>query len=176
MDSVTHRKVNSNRLDILAFLPQQLNIDLASRSALKDNEIRESPPTFCISDRTVPQLSELEVSQVMKNCRRTSPGPSGIPSFVFNDYWDILTAPYLFIWNLSLKYGIVPLIYKSADLIPIPKVRNSKCSSQVRGISVTPIAARLFERAVHKRWITPRITIFGDPYQFGYKPTLSTID
>ena len=41
---------------------------------------------------------------------------------------------------------------------------------------MTPIAARLFERAVHKRWITPRITIFGDPYQFGYKPTLSTID
>ena len=176
VDSVTHRKVTSNRLDANAFRASQLNEELASRSALQDGEIRESHPIFEISDQEVPKLTTLEVARVMRSCRRTSAGPSGIPSFIFREYWDILTAPYLHLWNLSLEQGIVPAIYKSADLIPIPKVRNAKCASEVRGISVTPIAARLFERAVHQRWITPRIISIGDPYQFAYKPRVSTTD
>jgi hypothetical protein len=176
IDSVTHRKVTNNRLDAAAFQPSQLNTELASRSTLQDGEIRELTPKFHLGCEDVPRLSMLEVARVMKNCKRTSPGPSGIPSFVFREYWDILTAPYLYIWNLSLENGIVPLIYKFADLIPIPKVRNAKCASEVRGISVTSIASRLFEKAVHKRWITPRVTSIGDPYQFAYKPRMSTID
>ena len=176
VDSVTHRKVTCNRLDATAFRPSQLNLDLASRSALQAGEIRESHPNFEISEQVVPKLTTLEVAGVMRRCRRTSSGPSGIPSFIFREYWDILTAPYLHLWNLSLEQGMVPAIYKSADLIPIPKVRNAKCTSEVRGISVTPIAARLFERAVHQRWITPRIISIGDPYQFAYKPRVSTID
>jgi hypothetical protein len=176
VDTVTHRKITSNRLHATSFNPTQLNAELAARSALREGEVRESSPVFQLSGQAVPQLSEVEVAQVMKNCKRTSPGPSGIPSFIFNEYWDVLNAPYLHLWNSSLQRGVVPSVYKSADLIPIPKVRNAKKPNEVRGISITPISARLFERAVHHKWITPNIISVGDQYQFAYKPKLSTID
>ncbi|MEL7308729.1 MAG: reverse transcriptase family protein, partial [Pseudomonadota bacterium] len=80
------------------------------------------------------------------------------------------------IWNLSLQIGIFPKCYKKSDIIPLPKVKHPKNVKDVRGISVTPIAARLFEKMVHRRWISSNILSRGDALQFAYKKGLSTID
>ena len=58
----------------------------------------------------------------------------------------------------------------------MPKVKNAKCIQNIRGISVTPIAARLLERIVHRKWISENILLRGDPLQFAYKRSLSTLD
>lgn len=176
IDTLTHRKVTNKSIMENSFVPEQLNRDLAKRSDRKDLEVDISPPFFNIKDKIAPELSMNEVSQIIRRCKRTSCGPSGIPYFIFRQYWDILTPLYHHVWNNSLKVGIFPDIYKAADLIPIPKTNNAKNSNDIRGISVTSIAARLFEKAVHKRWIAPGIVTIGDPYQFAYKPGLSTID
>ena len=175
IDSLTHRKeANMNILEHY-FMPEQLNIELAKRSSSKQLEA-PSPPCFNVNNENPPTLSMNEVANIIRRCKQTSCGPSGIPYFIFRQYWDVLTPLYHHVWNNSLKVGIFPNVYKAADLIPIPKAANSKSYDDIRGISVTPIAARLFERAVHKRWITPRLTSLGDPHQFAYKPCLSTTD
>lgn len=176
IDSMTHRKHSSNKLSDQAFTPDQLNEDLAMRCAIKSNEVRDTPPHFHFEGHEVPNLSLNEVASVIRTCKRTTSGPSNIPHFVFKDYWDILAQPYHHVWNLSLKKGTFPRCYKKADIIPIPKVKNAKQSDDVRGISITSIAARLFEKLVHRKWITPKIVELGDPNQFAYKPGLSTSD
>ena len=153
-----------------------MNKDLARRSALHKDEIRDTPPTFQPQNQLVPQLSLHEVAHVIKTCKRTSSGPSGIPFFIFREYWDILTPLYHYIWSISLQKCTFPSCYKLADLIPIPKTRNPTKLEDIRGISVTPIAARLFEKVVHYKWITPRIISIGDPNQFAYKPHISATD
>ena len=83
---------------------------------------------------------------------------------------------YHHIWNLSLASSNFPACYKTAKLTPIAKTKKVSSANDVRGISVTPIAARLFERIVHKRWILPHICPIGDPLQFAYRPAQSTAD
>lgn len=176
IDSMTHRKHGSNKLSDQAFTPAKLNEDLALRCAIKRNEVRDPPPHFHLGGHETPTLSLNEVAYVIRSCKRTTAGPSNIPHFLFKDYWDILSQPYQHVWNLSLEKGMFPRCYKKADVIPIPKVKIATQSDDIRGISITSIAARLFEKVVHKKWITPKIIELGDPHQFAYKPNLSTSD
>ena len=174
VDIITHRKVSNNSISYNEFDSIQLNIDLASRSS-RDSAQRDFP-SFTVNNQTPPKISVFEVANALHKCKKTAPGPSDIPSFVFRDFFDILAPIYHTLWNRSLEIGIFPSIYKRANLIPLPKDKNSSTADQIRGISVTPIAARLFEKVVHNKWILPNIVKLGDPLQFAYKPHLSTID
>jgi len=177
IDSITHRKLSSKSIDYGAFDPEELNLQLAQRCSLVDeNEPRTPTPLFDTTNARCPEITLPEVSYAMKSCKRTASGPSDIPDFVFREHWEILAPLYLHVWNLSIRQGIFPQCYKRADIVPLPKVKNAKCSQHVRGISVTPIAARLLERIVHRRWISDNILLRGDPLQFAYKRNLSTLD
>jgi len=176
VDFVTHRKTNSKSICSSLLDSNSLNAELANRSA-KLPENLDCTPYVARSVRTLDlQLQLSEVVYVMRKCKNKSQGPSNIPSFVFKEFWDIVSPLYLYIWNLSLKSGIFPSHYKRANLLPIPKCNNAKCADEIRGISVTSLAARLFERAVHNKWILPNIIHLGDPLQFAYRPKLSTAD
>lgn len=178
VDFLTNRKANDKSICYSNFDGKKLNIELANRSQSIESANSTTPPTFSSTSKnsTTLQLSIKEVVDVMRQCRKTSSGPSEIPSFVYRDFWDILAPLFLHVWNLSLRTSTFPSSYKHADLIPIPKVRNSKTIEEIRGISITSISARLFEKAVHNKWILPNLKIYGDPFQFAYKPKLSTAD
>ena len=176
VDNISHRKQSNKTISYEAFDPHQLNINLAERSASQPHSIPHKAPLFNISGHQPPQLTVIEVAKVMRKVKRTSPGPSDIPFFVFSEFWDLLAPHYLHVWNQSLENRIFPAIYKHADLIPLPKINNAHNSEDIRGISVTSISARLFEKCVHKKWIQPSIESIGDTYQFAYKSKLSTLD
>lgn len=176
IDSLTHRKLSGNKIVENAFEPDSLNFELSQRSALRPNTTRQPPPSFELAGCPPPQLSTIEVLQVMKKCKRTSSGPCNVPYFIYRDYWDILAPLYHYLWNRSLETATFPKSYKAADLTPIPKTSNAKHPDEIRGISITSISSRLFEKAVHQKWIAPRITSVGDPHQFAYKQRSSTID
>jgi hypothetical protein len=176
IDSITHRKQNVKSIDFHSFDPEELNDELAKRSSITEGEIRKPAPDFCTSNCVQPELTFQEVCSILKSCKRTSPGPSGVPYFVFCEHWQILAPFYWFVWNLSLSKGVFPKCYKRAEVLPLPKVKNAKCVNHVRGISITSIAARLFERIVHRKWISRNILLRSDPLQFAYKCGLSTID
>jgi len=176
VDAMTHRKHEKNKIIEHAFTPNRLNEDLAMRCAMKRNEVRETPPSFHLEGHEVPNLTLYEVAGVIRKCKRTASGPSDIPYFLFKDYWNVLAQHYHYVWNLSLGSGTFPRCYKRADVIPIPKVKNAKQVDDVRGVSITSIAARLFEKIVHRKYITPNIVELSDCHQFAYKPGLSTSD
>ena len=176
VDNISHRKQSNKAICYEAFIPDQLNIDLAERSASQSNSILCKAPFFDNSGHQPPKLTVMDVANVMRKAKRTSPGPSNIPFFVFSEFWDLLAPHYLHVWNQALEHGTFPSIYKHADLIPLPKRNNAMKSEDIRGISVTSIPARLFEKCVHKKWIQPRIESISDTYQFAYKSKLSTLD
>lgn len=181
IDQITNRKANSKSICSSLIDTNTLNTELANRSA-QARGVSDSEPTHYAATQPLPtashplQLELSDVVNVMRKCKKTSQGPSNIPFFVFKDFWDIIAPLFLHIWNLSLKSGIFPAHYKRANLIAIPKTKNAKSADEIRGISITPIAARLFEKAVHRKWILPNIIHLGDPLQFAYRPKLSTVD
>ena len=176
MDSITHRKQEGKRINHKYFEPTSLNEQLAQRSSFSENESRGPAPLFDTTGHQYSRLTLSEVAHVLRTCKATSPGPNGIPHFVFCDFWRILAEHFLYVWNLSLQNGLFPQCYKKANIIPLPKVKNAKEIKHIRGISVTSIVARLFEKVIYRRWISTNILLRGDPLQFAYKKKLSTMD
>lgn len=176
VDRVTHRKVSNKTFSHKNFDGNQLNKDLADRSSRGAQNHINSQVDFRPFEDKNPELTLTDVANALQTCKNSTPGPSDIPSFVFREYFDILTPLYHYLWNWSLKEGSFPHNYKRANLTAIPKVNNASTVDQIRGISITSIASRLFERTVHRKWILPSIVKLGDPLQFAYKPRLSTID
>jgi hypothetical protein len=176
MDSINHRKYDKKSINFNELQPYDVNHELARRCGMVDDESRRVVPHFDTQVESAPEISINEVCHILRTCKRTSHSLNGIPAFVYQRYWNFLAPHYLYVWNLSLKKGIFPKCYKKADIIPLPKIRNPKTVKDIRGISVTPIAARLFERVVHRRWISDGILYRGDVHQFAYKKGLSTTD
>ena len=176
IDAISHRKQNKKTILTSTFDGDSLNKALAQRSCLTDPTARSAPPTFNTTPDNAPQIGIFEVAAALRKCKSTSPGPTDIPAFVFREFWHVLAPIYHYIWNLSLSTAVFPKCYKQAKLTAIPKTNNASSSNDIRGISVTPISARLFERLVHKTWILPNICTLGDPLQFAYKPAQSTAD
>ena len=178
VNQVTNRTTSNKSISPSVFDGDFLNVELAKRSADSGEELVK--PLSCTPMHTSSvrphQLQLSEVANVMRRCKRTSSGPVNIPYFTFRIFWDILAPLYHFVWNMSLEKGKFPASYKLANLTPIPKTANASTADDIRGISITPISARLFEKLVHNKWILPNIVRLGDPLQFAYRPQLSTSD
>jgi hypothetical protein len=176
VDHITHRKHSNKTILVSAFDGDSLNTELAARCRLHDPTDRRQLPSFKIQSDNIPKINLFEVATALRKCKPTSPGPTEIPHFIFRDFWETLSPLYHHVWNLSLSTSTFPTCYKTARLTAIPKTTKASSANDIRGISVTPISARLFEKIVHKKWILPQICTIGDPLQFAYKPSHSTAD
>lgn len=57
-----------------------------------------------------------------------------------------LCNPLTYVFNLSIKQGIVPESLKSARVVPIFKSGNNKDASNYRPISVLPCFSKILEK------------------------------
>ena len=80
-----------------------------------------------------------------------SSGPDGI-SVRMLKYMALSIVPSITrLFNLSIKSGTVPSIWKTAAVVPIPKGNHDHSSiSNYRPISLLPILSKLFNRMPHK--------------------------
>ena len=83
----------------------------------------------------------------------------------------ILEQPIANIINISYSETHLPLSWKSADVVPIPKekpVRDINC--HLRPISVTPIVSKVTEDYVVDCFVKPAVLKKADPNQYGMIP------
>ena len=113
----------------------------------------------------------------LRNIRQNkATGPDNIPAWVLKDNAVLLAPPLTAICNCSLREGKLPKEWKMANVIPLPKVHPpmSICKD-IRPISLTPIASKVFEYIV-MQWIDDAIVTHADPKQFGGLSGTSTTD
>ena len=72
-------------------------------------------------------------------------------------------------WNLSLSTHSWPGSWKRANINPLPKVDFPKASSDYRGINVTPVIARAFEKVVYRTHVRRAFEKNLSPTQFAYR-------
>ena len=83
------------------------------------------------------------------------------------DFCQALAPPITAIFNSSIREGIVPVSWKAADVICIPKVNPpSSIEKDLRPISLTPILSKIFEQFIVS-WLLDTIRPQLDPCQFG---------
>jgi len=69
----------------------------------------------------------------------------------------------------------VPVVWKLAEVIPIPKVKPPRdVQSDLRPVSLLPTAAKVLESFIRK-WILEAVASHLDPYQFGCLAGRSTL-
>ena len=65
----------------------------------------------------------------------------------------LLAQVIFYVCNLSLATHFWPESWKRANISPLPKVDVPKENGDFRGISVTPVIARAFERAIYNTYV-----------------------
>ena len=94
------------------------------------------------------QIIDISIEGVDKLLQELSPnkasGPEISPKILKELHYEI--APILtLIFNLSLETGVVPIDWRTADVVPVYKNGSKSKASNYRPISLTCIASKLLE-------------------------------
>jgi len=98
---------------------------------------------------------------------RKAPGPDCLPNWFLRDFAFALCDPLCAIFNSSIAEGVVPAIWKQANITAVPKTRPPRLiESDLRPISLTPTLSKVFESLVGK-WILEVLNEKFDKKQYG---------
>ena len=129
-----------------------------------------TPELLEIPENTrVPSLTVEIVFRYLQKQKRTSSGPDDLPYWFWREFAFELAPTITQIFNTSLKVAQVPVMWKQANIVPIPKESTFSSCNQLRPISLTDIIIRLFEKCVYKTEIAHIVQDFIDTDQFAYR-------
>ena len=136
-------------------------------------------PSFQEIDREKhlsPRLNETEVMLALSRIEKTASGPDSIPYWVWRDNALLLAPVVTFIWNLSLCSYTWPEAWKESNISPLPKVNTTSQHQDFRGINVTPVIARCFEKIVYHKFGKHAFEENLGPTQYAYREGCNCTD
>ena len=118
------------------------------------------PMHYIVNSESVSKLlSEINVNKAI--------GPDDIPSCILRDHALTLAHPICTIFNASIREGYLPAIWRSAIVIPIPKVNPPRTiSKDLRPISLTAVLSKQLEKILGG-WMLDYIVVRLDVNQYG---------
>ena len=120
-----------------------------------------------------------EVTQALINIKRTTSGPDDLPYWLFRDFGYYLAPVITDVFNASLLQHTVPLLWKEANIRPVPKELPFTSCNQLRPISLRNIIMRLFERLVYRNELSTvcanHIGLDHFAYRKGHNSTMALL-
>ena len=166
IDNVSQRRkrsVNSN-------LDKQFLRSLNEYFAELCQDLEYTKPILSIADDIeVPEITEIQVWNSLKNLKKTAAGPDQIPFWIWKEHAEIFCPIIHNIWNRSLSSYTWPELWKRANISPLPKVDIPKEKTEFRGINITPVIARAFEKIVYNIYARHIIEKSLSHTQFAYR-------
>ena len=109
------------------------------------------------------------VLNTLSSLKKTATGPDEIPLWLLKEHAELLTPVISYVWNLSLSTHSWPESWKRANISPLAKVDVPKENGDFRGISVTPVIARAFERVVYNTHVRRVVEEHLSSTQFAHR-------
>ncbi len=100
---------------------------------------------------------------------------NGISALLLKTFADELTPAWCPLFQLSLDTGIIPIMWKKAVVIPVPKKHPAEKNNEFRPVALTSIVIKSLERIVTEK-LRENVLHTLDHYQFAYKENRSTED
>ena len=127
--------------------------------------------TFATHNDVIPEQYTIYPEEVFNKLShintRKAPGPDNLPNWILKEFAFALCDPICCIFNTSVQQGIVPTLWKSANVTPIPKVKPAQSiQDDLRPISLTPTISKLLESLVGQ-WMLETVSTQFDAKQFG---------
>nr|BDT63038.1 MAG: hypothetical protein [Trachysalambria curvirostris nimavirus] len=123
-------------------------------------------------------FSRREMDSALQLCRKTAPGSDDIPYQMVSHLPESSLEFLLALFNKIFREGTVPITWKEAIIIPIPKPgKDAAIPGNYRPISLTSCICKLMEKMVNFRltWYLEKENILT-PYQYGFRKLRSTTD
>ena len=102
-------------------------------------------------------------------------GPDGLCGKVLKFCNNQLSSILSKLFQVSLDSHCIPILWKTSELIPVPKSTLPKVKNDLRPVALTAIIMKCFERLV-LYYIKPVVKPFLDRYQFAYSKTIGVDD
>ena len=158
-------KINLANEINLAFLEPHKNY-LKLSSTCKINTLSHQIPSV---------TTEMITEQLRSISSHKAAGPDNIPSWVLNDFADILALPVSMLINESFKKEQLPLIWKCANITPLPKSSTvNDINTDLRPTSLTPTISKIAEEYVVVNHVKPAVLKHIRPDQYDCIPQSST--
>ena len=131
--------------------------------------------TNVINSIVIPEISIMEIRNIISSIKNSSPGWDDIPAFVAKKCMDYYIAPLTHIVNCSVKQGIFPSELKLARVVPLFKAGDSTQITNFRPISVLSFFSKIFEKVMYNytvNFMEANNSFYK--YQFGFRRRHST--
>ncbi|ODM92487.1 putative RNA-directed DNA polymerase from transposon BS [Orchesella cincta] len=176
-----------NQMTKIEFSPNQINehfINIASMynksftTSLPEKiaEITTSSERFTLQNITPDEV--MKIWRTMKKRTKTHPDPTGISNKMIS---LILPNPNVAeaitqLINESFELSHVPKLLKTSRVVPVPKSKQVQSLSDVRPITVSPVIAKIKEKAAYIQ-LNEHVTYHNLlwPLQFGFRKGYSTV-
>ncbi len=171
------KKSNSFEPDNKEEFPNELN-DFYSRFDIHNfnNELNEL--VDLLKERNDPEIkvTSEDVKNVLKRINiRKATGPDNICGRVLKLCSEQLKSILSKLFQSSINQHIVPVSWKTASIVPVPKSSLPKCKNDLRPVALTPVIMKTCERVVLSK-LLPQISPHMDPFQFAYTEGLGVDD
>jgi len=135
-------------------------------------------PSITMGSSTLPPLSvttDQVRRQLEKLHQRRAEGPDGISPRVLKTCATQLSGVLQRLFNLSLRLGEVPVLWKTSCLVPVPKKSTPSGLNDYRPVALTSHVMKVLERLVLAH-LRPQVKSSLDPLQFAYQPHVGVDD
>ncbi|KAI8494026.1 hypothetical protein Bbelb_283730 [Branchiostoma belcheri] len=115
-----------------------------------------------------PELCSIgEVKSLLKSVKsRKSCGPDSLPNWILKEFADDLAPIVAHLFNASYEEGTVPLAWKSANVVPVPKCAGASRAQDMRPVSLLSVLAKLLERCILRRLLPSILPVIKDQYAY----------
>lgn len=100
-------------------------------------------------------------------------GSDGILPILLKESAEVLSSPLCNLINFSFERGVVPSVWKIADVCPLPKTKPVD-KDHLRPISLLPVMSKICEKAVLKMYGEYLYQSY-DNFQYAYRPHSSAV-
>ena len=140
--------------------------------------VSEDLPILQASHSIVDVSDPLPVQYTISVNITEATGPDKIPPWIVRDFAQQLAGPVTSIFNSSLREDVLPKLWTTATVIPLPKKRPPESiENDIRPIVLTPILAKVVESIVGLLKLVDNIIITQiDDKQFGGMAGTGTTD
>ncbi|CAH1265397.1 Hypp3176 [Branchiostoma lanceolatum] len=126
-----------------------------------------------------PELCSIgEVKCLLKSVKpKKACGPDNLPNWILTVFADDLAPIIAHLFNTSYEEGTVPVAWKSANVVPVPKFAGASQARDMRPVSLLSVLAKLLERCILKRLLPSIQTVIKDQYAYvkGSSTTLALV-
>ena len=124
------------------FIPRPDNPCLPTPTMEFDNSTEFTPVSI---EEVLSLLSALSTEKA------TADIPDGISARLLKERADVIAPSLTELFNKSLALGKVPTEWKYANIVPVPKTKETRVISIYRTISLLSLVSKVLEHAVHAR-------------------------